>query len=514
MQQYIVTLLFASLFFSSWSYADVELPQIFSDHMVLQQEQHNPIWGKATPGENIAISFNNKQYETTANAQGDWRVKLAPAPAGGPYQIEIQGQNSISFNDVLVGEVWLCSGQSNMEWKVKYINHGDIEVLSANFPDIRIASMPRVGVNEPQFDINTQWQSTTPQTVGDFSSICYFYGRRLHQTLGVPIGLIKNSWGGTPIEAWIPRKELEQSKDYPELLAHWDKLAAKFDPEVYQQQLTEYKSNTKAWIAAGKPKNQKPRGPRNVVGGGHRPASIFNGVVNPTVGYGIRGVIWYQGETNSKRGYQYRSLFPLLIKTWRERWGQGEFPFYWAQLADFKKEVTTPSKYSQWAELREAQTMTLSIPNTGQAVLIDLGEGRNIHPGKKQDVAHRLVRHPLAKIYGYPLTADSPMYRSMATKNSQIIITLDNVTRQLYSYDTHSVQGFYIAGKDQRFVAANAKIIGKNKIAVYSDDVQNPVAVRYGWEDNPVVNLYDKGGLPVTPFRTDDWPLGSTNIKK
>lgn len=504
-------LLVILVLFSGTAAGKISMPHIFADHMVLQQKQHNPIWGKASPGATVYVTVADQSYQAVADEKGDWRIKLVPLPVGGPYKIIVEGDYTIiELADVLVGEVWLCSGQSNMEWRVQHVNHSEIELASANYPDIRLLSVPRVGIDQPQFDVETQWYKTTPQTVRDFSAVCYFYGRRLHQTLNVPIGLIKNSWGGTPIEAWIPRDALEKDGQYKELMDHWDQQAAEFNQDEYNQKLAVFN----AWVKAGKPKGQNLKKPVNLLTAGKRPANIFNGVVNPFVSYGIRGVIWYQGESNSNRGYQYRSLFPLLINSWRERWGQGDFPFYWAQLADFRAEQDTPSDYSDWAELREAQSMTLSLPNTGQAVIYDLGEARNIHPGNKQDIANRLVRHPLAKIYGFPMTSESPTYKSSRIEGNKFIVSFDNVRRQLYALDVKEVHGFYIAGKDQKFVRATAKITSKNTVEVYSEAIADPVAIRYGWEDNPVFNLYDKIGLPVAPFRTDDWPLKSRNINK
>lgn len=490
--------------------ADVQLPQVFSDHMVLQQQHANPMWGKAAPGEAIEVIFAGKNYRTQADSSGQWRIELDPLAAGGPYQIKVRGKNSLELNNVMVGEVWLCSGQSNMEWRVKDTNHSEVELASANYPDIRLFAVPRVGASKPQFDIDANWQATTPESVGGFSAVCYFYGRRLHQTLGVPVGLIKNSWGGTPIEAWIPRESLDKENQYTDLLTYWDQQAESFTQDKFDRQMADFN----AWNQSKKPKGKKPSRPIHVLGGGKRPANIFNGVVSPTVGYGIRGAIWYQGEANQKRGYQYRSLFPLLINSWRERWGQGDFPFYWVQLADFKEEIGSPSGGSDWAEVREAQTMALNLPNTGQTVIFDLGEGRNIHPTNKQDVANRLVRHPLAKIHGYPIVAESPMFKNMVIKGNKAVISFSNVQRKLYAFDTKEVHGFYIAGEDQHFVKANARIVGKNRVELSANEVANPVAVRYGWEDNPIINLYDKQGLPVAPFRTDDWPLLSRYVTK
>jgi sialate O-acetylesterase len=477
---------------------------------VLQQHQENPLWGKAIPNEIVSVTFANNHYQTQADASGDWLVKLAAIPAGGPYKITVQSGNKIELKDILIGEVWLCSGQSNMVWPVKSTNHAEVELASAIYPNIRLLDLPSVGSSSALFDIETQWKVTTPNSVSDFSAICYFYGRRLHQTLQVPIGLISSAWGGSRIEAWLPRDALEQGNKYQEMLDYWDQKAASFDQQEYEKQLLIYN----AWEIAGKPKDKKLVRPRNVHTGRRRPANIFNGMVNPIVGYGIRGAIWYQGESNAKRGYQYSTLFPLLINTWRDLWGQGDFPFYWLQLADYKKEKASPSDFSGWAELREAQTMTLRLPNTGQAVIFDLGEGRDIHPRNKQDVANRLVRHPLAKVYGFDMMADSPIYNTMHIEDNKIVISFTNIENKLYSYDSKTVKGFYIAGKDQVFVHAKARITGKNSVEIFADDIAEPIAVRYGWEDNPVINLYDKGGLPVTSFRTDDWPLGSRNVNK
>ncbi|MEC9228363.1 MAG: sialate O-acetylesterase, partial [Verrucomicrobiota bacterium] len=251
------------------------------------------------------------------------------------------------------------------------------------------------------------------------------------------------------------------------------------------------------------PRLRWPNDPRY---GQHRPANIYNGMVHPLMGYGIKGVIWYQGESNTSRSDQYRELFPLMISTWRDIWKQGDFPFYWAQLTYFHEEVTDPNADSWWARLREAQTMARSLPSTGEAVIIDVGEGRDIHPRDKQTVADRLVRHALSKDYDFEMASDSPSFASMVADGNSIRISFNSVSRGgLRAFDVTNVRGFRIAGEDRKFVWADAQIIGKNKVNVYSDSVVNPVAVRYAWADNPVANLEDRNGLPVTPFRTDDW---------
>jgi len=508
---------------SSFAKAEVSLPNIFSDHMVLQRDIANPVWGQATPGEKVSVSIAGQKHTTVADANGEWQLKLAPLKVGGSHKLTIKGNNTLHFEDVLVGEVWLCSGQSNMEWPVNKSNAHELEISSANYPNIRLITAPKPGSETAQFSFDDQWQATSPESVGDFSAACYFFGRRLHNTLNVPIGLINTAWGGARIEAFMPRRALEDTGEYLEYLTDWDRRIIEDSDREYAKKLVKYE----AWQAAGsKGERHKPLHARVA---NHAPGSIYNGLIHPVVGYGIKGAIWYQGESNTDRPYQYRRLFPLLINTWRDLWGQGDFPFYWVQLADYKKEFSKP-KGGAWAEVREAQTMTLSLTNTGEAIAIDLGEARDIHPRNKQTVAKRLVRHALAKDYGYDMASDSPRFSSMQIESKVIeskavdkadikltrkvaTITFDRVATSLYSFDIKKVLGFAIAGEDKKFVWAKAKIISKDQVEVYSDEVVNPVAVRYGFEFNPVVNLYDKNGLPVTPFRTDDWP-GATSFRE
>ena len=291
-------------------------------------------------------------------------------------------------------------------------------------------------------------------------------------------------------------------------------LQSEATQKKYEADLATWKEKVAEAKAAGKPAPRGPRSPSSLLEGNARPGNIFAGMVHPTLGYGMKGVIWYQGESNAGRAHEYRSLFPYMIEQWRKEWGQGDFPFYWVQLADYLAEASEPSD-SAWAELREAQTMTLALPNTGQAVIIDAGEGRDIHPRDKTTVANRLVRLALANDYGYPIDALSPRYASMQVKDSAIALTFDHVSRQgLCSFDIKQPIGFAIAGEDQIFVKADAKIIGKNKVLVSNVKVSKPVAVRYAWANNPKANLQDRNGLPVTPFRTDDWPGITANSVK
>lgn len=481
------------------TYAEVAQPSIFSDHMVLQREHNNPIWGTADAGEVVTVSINGQSHETKADVDGKWRLELDPMPAGGPFEMTVSGENTLTYSDVLVGEVWMCSGQSNMQWSVSNSNNADVEIASANHPEIRLLTIPLVGRQEPQENFNGEWTVCSPESIGNFSAVGYFFGRRLHDALEVPIGLIDNAWGGSSAEAWIPTELLEADEMFVERAKALQAEAEAYTDEIHAEKMAEYK----AWIDAGKPGDNR-RAPRDPRWNQHRPGNIYNGMLYSTIGYGMRGVIWYQGESNAGRADQYTELMSKVITNWRDVWGQGDFPFYWVQLADFREETDTPQD-SGWAYLREAQTDTLDVlENVGQAVIIDVGEGRDIHPRNKQTVANRLARHALAKDYGYDnIASDSPRYSEMSVEDGAIIITFDHIDEGLYSFDTKDVIGFTIAGEDKQFVNAEAKIIGKSQIKVWSDSIESPVAVRYAWANNPVCNLYDRNGLPVTPFRTD-----------
>ncbi|MEZ5045216.1 MAG: sialate O-acetylesterase [Saprospiraceae bacterium] len=487
-------------------YAQLKLPAIFSDHMVLQQKQMNPVWGWATPGEIVKVEINGQSHVTKADPQGKWKIQLRPLPAGGPYQLHIEGERSkFFFDDVLVGEVWICSGQSNMAWPLKNTNSAALAILTANYPKIRLISVPQVGTPTVQDDFVGAWETCTPETVENFSAIGYLFGRRLYHALDVPIGLIDNAWGGSAAEAWVNRGVLEKDDKYDDLMASWKKTETTYN---YEEEVKKWQKEVDEWDALKEAdrKTSRPRKPGDILNGNHRPANIYNGVLHPTIGYGIKGVIWYQGESNAGRAYQYRDLFPLMIKNWREEWGQGDFPFYYVQLADFQAEKEQPGD-SDWAELREAQSMTMNqLKNVGQAVIIDLGEGRDIHPRNKQTVADRLARWALAKDYHKNIPFMGPTYQSMKIEGNKITLTFDQVGQGLYSFDTQEPQGFAIAGADQQFVWANAKIISPTQMEIWSDGVTSPVAVRYAWANNPVCNMYSRDGLPMTPFRTDDWP--------
>ncbi|MBC2593461.1 sialate O-acetylesterase [Ruficoccus amylovorans] len=489
--------------------AELWLPNIFGDHMVLQRDLDNPIWGKAQPGERISVTIGGKVRETTAGPDGRWLLKLDPMGAGGPYELTVRGDSeTLQFQDVLVGEVWFCSGQSNMLFNLGSAFDSDVEIASANYPEIRLLQVPRRASLEPLEDFEGGWNVCSPRTASGFSAVGYLFGRQLHNALGVPVGLVANPWGGSCAEAWLPMDLLMANEETAEVVAEWKQDAASYTDEMYERDMAEYKKQLKEWERFGQYNGQRrPFGVLDKRLYQRTPSGIFNGMVYPTIGYGMRGIIWYQGESNTptaKRAGQYRDLFPTLINYYRDIWGQGDFPFYWVQLPAYGPEFDDPNgdiSPRNWAVLREAQSGALSLPNTGQAVAIDLGEGNEIHPGAKQAVARRLARQALARDYGYELVSGSPQCASAVVDGSRVTLTFDQVDEGLYAYGRNEVSGFSIAGEDGVFYWAEATIPVRNQVVLQHVEVRHPVEVRYAWGDNPPNNLRDRNGLPVTPFR-------------
>jgi sialate O-acetylesterase len=641
--------------------ADVRLAALFTDHMVLQRDTKIPVWGWAAPGDRITVSVGGHTATAKTDKDGKWMARVASLPAGGPHTLTVVGKNTITLNDVLVGDVWLASGQSNMWWPVRNGDFGvkdrETEIAAANFPDIRYFTVPPVTSFTPKDHVETAgWVACSPQTAPNFSAVAYFFGRDLHQALGVPIGLVHSSWGGTLCEAWTSEEALRELPDfkikldqmdaeapnipkaeaaYKEALAKWNADLATYDkghqegnpiwaaPEV---DLREWRTASLpgVWEKAGYedldgfmwyrkvvelpadwagkdltlslgPINDMDRTwfngalvgknegthaatvfrnysvPGNVVSAGanviavrvydignvggicgipddlyltlagvpnapkislagewhNRPGAylrdippqpaapllregdpnvpgvLFNAMINPLVPYGIKGAIWYQGESNAGRAFQYRELFPAMISDWRQQWGQGDFPFLFVQLANFMPVAPEPGP-SAWAELREAQLMTLKLPNTGMATIIDVGEADDIHPQNKQDVGRRLslwARH----YGGEKLVYSGPLYTRHSIEGNAIRIHFNHVGGGLTTPEGASLKGFAIAGADQKFVWAEARIDG-DTVVVSNANVTNPQSVRYAWADNPMCNLYNKEGLPASPFRTDTWP--------
>lgn len=509
------------LAFAVTARAELKLPAIIGDNMVLQQKQANPVWGWDAPGTEVTVTFAGQTKTAKADAKGKWTVKLDPVPANAkPATISIKGSSARELKNVLVGEVWICSGQSNMGFNLNSTWDADLDIAQAKHPLIRLISVPQVGTQELQDDFKGQWEECSPANAGQFTAVGYHFGRVLHEMLGVPVGLIDNAWGGSACEAWVKRDVLEKDPRFASIITRWKQTEATFTQAGFDRQVEAHKAKVAAWAKAraeaakaGKAFTaQPPRAPQNFLTGQHRPGNLYAGVLHPTIGYGIKGVIWYQGESNASRAKEYRDLFPFMIEHWRKEWQQGDFPFYWVQLADFKDYKTEPGD-SDWAELREAQTLTMKkLPRTGQCVITDLGEANDIHPKNKRDVAERLARWALVNDYGQKFVYRSPELKDAKFDGGKSLLTFDFAPNGLRTVDIDEPQGFAICGDDHKWVWAKARIIGgskqgTNQIEVSSPYVPKPVAVRFAWADNPVCNVYSAEGLPVTPFRTDDFPM-------
>jgi sialate O-acetylesterase len=492
------------------AHADVRLPAIIGSNMVVQQQTTVPIWGWADPDERVTVSLGNERQTATTDAEGNWMVRLKSPGAGGPHRMTVSGKNTLTLDNILVGEVWVGSGQSNMQMGVGSCNNAAAEIAAATLPKIRLFSVKLVPADTPQRDTEGAWVECSPQTVPGFSAALFFFGRDLHQKLNVPVGLINSSWGGTPCEAWASRPSLDACASCKPILDRWDEWLADL-PKIqadYDAAMAKWQKDADEAKAAGKPEPQKP-GAHPVFNRSWQPAALYNGMIAPIIPFAIKGAIWYQGESNAGRAYQYRTLFPAMIEDWRKNWGEGDFPFLWVQLANFMARKPDPAD-SAWAELREAQTMTLSLPKTAQAVIIDIGDAADIHPKNKQDVGKRLALGAERIAYDRNVIYSGPLYSRMEVEGTKIKLHFRFVDGGLVAQGGGALTGFAIAGEDRKFVWANATI-ERGTVVVSSDQVPRPVAVRYAWADNPECNLYNQAGLPACPFRTDDWPGVTAN---
>jgi sialate O-acetylesterase len=619
--------------------AKIRVPKFFNDNMVLQRDRTIPVWGWADPKEKVTVLLDHQTKTTTADKDGRWKVSLDPQTAGGPYDLTIRGKDTLVLHNVLIGDVWICSGQSNMEWKVKSVRHSEDELKMADYPQIRHFEVPKGVASTPKDDIGGgKWEACTPATVGGFTAVGYFFARDLYNELHVPIGLLHTSWGGTHVETWTSREAFEQNDEFKAMIAtmpqlnldsmakhrardlkqrierlqgpmanlvaevpkwkttsfddsKWPKLTVPgiwenqvlgdFDGVVWYRKTFQVSAadagkeatlelamiddaddtylngqkigSTEVWDAkrkytvpagllqegnnviavrvldtgggggiygeASEVRITTASGPHalagewlfhvedfstslSLIGPNSYPTLLFNAMINPLIPFGIKGAIWYQGESNASRAYQYRKSFPLMISDWRKRWNEGDFPFYFVQLASFN--ANDPG--GSWAELRESQTQTLSLPNTGMAVTTDIGESTDIHPKNKQDVGKRLAAVALSQTYGKPRVCSAPTYKSMVVRGDQIVLSFDNLGSGLLVKDKYGyIKGFEIAGADQRFRPAKAYLDG-NQVVVYQDGFHSPAAVRFGWTDDAVDdNLFNQEGFPAPPFRTDNW---------
>ena len=491
---------------SAVSQAHVHCADVFTDHMVIQRDAAAPVWGTADPNEKVTVTFNGQTKTAQADASGKWMIKLDPTPAGGPFTLEAKGSDSQSLQDVLAGDVWICSGQSNMGFTVARAENAAEEIKAANYPKIRFYAVAHVTSQKPLAEAGGTWQACTPQTAPTFTAVGYFFGRDLHKDLDVPIGLINSSWGGTHAEAWTAPKALNANPDFSAILDRGREY-----PSEYPKLLTQYEKQSEALKARGDTgrlkKLRKPAPPdRNP----NLPSVLYNAMIAPLQPMAIKGAIWYQGEANGSKGYQYRQLLPALITSWRHGFGEGDFPFLIVQLPEFGK--NSADGQSGWAELREAQWLTArNVPNTGIAVAMGLGDPGNVHPIKKQEVGRRLALVAEKQVYGKDVVASGPVYKSMKVDGDKVELTFDSVAGGLEAQGG-KVEGFTIAGDDKKFVPADAKIEGDH-VVVSAAGVSHPVAVRYGWANSPTCTLYNKAGLPTAPFRTDDWPVSSVNAK-
>lgn len=493
--------------------ADVRLPAVFSEHAVLQSGVEAPVWGWASPGEKVTVAIAGQTKTATADAAGRWSLRLDALQPGGPHTLTVQGNNRLEIEDVLVGEVWIGSGQSNMAMTVQGCKDFDQEKAAARFPKLRMFTVARKTAETPQEECQGEWCVTTPETVGAFSATAYFFGRELHKTLDVPVGLINSSWGGTPVQAWT---SLDAQRPLPALapmFAQWEQRIAGYDPEKakarYEAQLARWKEETEKAKTTGAKPPRRPQLEGDPRESPHRPASLFNGMIAPLAPYALRGAIWYQGESNAGGdaglyGLQLRTL----IADWRARWNQGDFPFLFVQLPNFRKPQQEPVEPSGWVIVREEMLKTLAVKNAGMAITVDIGEADDIHPRNKQDVGKRLALWALAHTYGKDVVGSGPIYKSMEKKEGKIVLSFDYAPGGLVTSDGGPPVGFAIAGDDGKFVWAQARIEGSS-VVVWSDAVKDPAAVRYAWADNPKANLANKAGLPASPLRTDG---GGPNI--
>jgi sialate O-acetylesterase len=499
--------------------ADVKLPAVLGDHMVLQQQMPVPIWGTADAGEAVSVTFGDQKQSTKADDKGHWEVKLTPLTASDkPADLTVAGKNKVELKDILVGEVWVCSGQSNMEFGIANAANHEKEIAAADHPLIRLFTVPKSVQAEPQSDLKPEapaagaWLHCTPETVGQggwggFTAVGYFFGRDLEKDLKVPVGLIHTSWGGTPAESWTAHSYLEADPDLKSIDDRFDADMKDFPKkqEQYEKALEKWKEADAKAKTDKTPEPKKPKAPADASHNPWRPSSLYNGMITPLVPFAVKGAIWYQGESNASRAYQYRKLLPAMIKSWRDVWQEPDMDFYIVSLANFQAPAKEPGD-SDWAELREAQAMTAAQPHNGQAMAIDLADAKNpgdIHPHDKQDVGHRLELVALAKTYGKAVEYSGPQYKDFKIDGDKVTLHFD-FAEGLMAKGSDAVKGFQIAGEDKKWHWADAKIDG-DAVVVSSKDVEKPAAVRYDWANNPQGNLYNKADLPAVPFRTDDW---------
>ncbi|MEP3478084.1 MAG: sialate O-acetylesterase [Fuerstiella sp.] len=495
--------------FGSTANAELQLAALFSDSMVIQRDQPVKVWGWATAGSEVKVAIDGQQHIATADDRGKWTTDLSKMPAGGPYTLTVSDDtDTVTIKDILVGEVWLCSGQSNMAMTVARSKNAAKETANAKHPQIRMFKVTSGHSMAPKEKCAGEWTVCRPSTVGNFSATAYFFGRRLHKELNVPIGLINSSVGGTSVESWTSMPAQSKVAAIQPRLDAWKASDSKFDAATaktkYEAALARWKTKVADARAKGNKTPRKPSLPTAPRNDRNYPANLFNGKINPLVGYSIKGAIWYQGENSSGRGFShlYGDQLSTLINDWRSRWGRGDFPFAWVQLPNFRAAQKQPSETNGWSLVQEGMLKTLSLSHTGMAVTIDVGEAKDIHPKDKQSVGHRLAQWALADVYQKDMIAMGPIYHSSKIEGSKVIIDFKFADGLMSKTD--KPEGFAICGPDKKFVWADATIDG-NSVIVSSKQVSEPVSVRYAWAANPKFSLFNKAGIPASPFRTDEW---------
>lgn len=494
-----LALVLSGLAFVLGANAEVKPHGLFCDGAVLQREIEVPVWGTARDGERVTVKFQGQEVATITK-NGRWLVRLKPLKSGGPFVMTIAGDNTVTITNVLVGEVWVGSGQSNMAFQLARANNSRAAIAAADDPLLRFFFVPHRTADEPQVNVTGDWKPSTPVTASNFSAVAYFFGRDLRRALQVPVGLIDSSVGGTPARAWLARAALESDPALKEILTRYDESVKTYDPAKedaqYRRNLAKHAEAVKQAQASGQEPPRPPQKPASPALKNSRPACLYNAMIAPLQPYAIAGVVWYQGEADAARGDEYQRLFPALIRNWRSSWQQGEFPFLFVQIAPHEK--MTP-------EIREAQLLTWQrVPRTGMVVTTDVGDERDIHPTRKEPVGARLALSARALAYGEKIEYSGPVFASLTVRGSQAELSFSHVGGGLVARGG-KLKGFTLAGADGVFVPAEAAMAGE-KILVSASSVPQPVAVRYGWSKTPDVNLFNQAGLPATPFRTDPQP--------
>jgi len=495
--------------------ADVRLPSVINDNMVLQRAMNTPLWGWADPGEKVTVKLEGKEYSAVADKDGQWMLHLAPHEAGGPFDIAIAGRNAITLKNVLFGDVWLCGGQSNMGYGVAGCATPE-QIAKMNHPNMRQFFMQIRPDKTPKRNCVGNWRVGDSKHVGEFCAVGFWFAEKVQQELNVPIGLIWTAYGSSSGETWTPREALLGDPDFAPMFerekgADMPRLQAEYDAAMAAWNVKADEARKK-----GQPEPGKPQDPKEMYAYliRHAPGNCFNAGISPVIPFGLKGVLWYQGEHNAARAYQYRKVLPILIQQWRKLWNQGDFAFLIVQLPNYMSVHDEPDN-SEWAELREAQALTAkNVPNCGYAVTIDIGDAKNIHPPNKPEAGRRMALLALGTVYGKDIEFCGPVFNSVEFKGAKAVVKFDHAEGMMAGKDgaNEPLRGFALAGEDRKFFWADAKIDGQT-VTLSSKYVAKPVAVRYAWANNPRCNLYNKAGLPAAPFRTDDWPGMTINEK-